>query len=91
VALVVGEWSALRSSRFSPGERAPGTLSIGGWVGPTAGLDYVEKKISRNYRDSNSGPPVVQPVVSRYTDFAIPTLTIINNVIFKNNGQVPAV
>jgi hypothetical protein len=29
-----GEWSAL-----PPGERAPGILWIGGWVGPRAGLD----------------------------------------------------
>jgi hypothetical protein len=27
-----------------PGERAPGTHSIGGWVGPTTGLDDVEKR-----------------------------------------------
>jgi hypothetical protein len=28
---------------FNPGERAPGTHWIGGWVGPRAGLDDVEK------------------------------------------------
>jgi hypothetical protein len=28
---------------FTPGERAPGTHWIGGWVGPRAGLDDVEK------------------------------------------------
>jgi hypothetical protein len=33
------EWSESRSGRFNPRERDPGTLSIGGWVGPTAGLD----------------------------------------------------
>jgi hypothetical protein len=27
-----------------PSERAPGTHWIGGWVGPRAGLDYVEKR-----------------------------------------------
>jgi hypothetical protein len=30
--------------RFTPGERAPGTHWIGGWVGPRAGLDDVEKR-----------------------------------------------
>jgi hypothetical protein len=38
-----GEWSATRSDRFTPGERAPGTHWIGGWLGPRAGLDAVEK------------------------------------------------
>jgi hypothetical protein len=43
-ALVGGEWSASRSCRFTPGETAPGTNCIGGWVGPLAGLDDVEKR-----------------------------------------------
>jgi hypothetical protein len=38
------EWSASRPGRFIPGERAPGTHWIGGWVGPRAGLDFVEKR-----------------------------------------------
>jgi hypothetical protein len=29
---------------FTPGERAPGTHWMGGWVGPRTGLDDVEKK-----------------------------------------------
>jgi hypothetical protein len=43
-ALVRGEWSASRPGRFTPGERAPGTHWIGGWVGPRTGLDDVEKR-----------------------------------------------
>jgi hypothetical protein len=43
-ALVGGEWSSSRSGRFTPGERAPGTHWIGGWVGPKAGLDDMEKR-----------------------------------------------
>jgi hypothetical protein len=31
LALAGGEWSASRSCRFNPGERAPGTYCIGGW------------------------------------------------------------
>jgi hypothetical protein len=37
------EWSASRTGRFTPGERAPGTHWIGAWVGPRAGLDNMEK------------------------------------------------
>jgi hypothetical protein len=43
-ALVGGEWSASRPGRFTPGERAPGTHRIGGWVGPRTGLDDMEKR-----------------------------------------------
>jgi hypothetical protein len=35
-ALDVGEWSASRTSRFTPRERAPSTHWIGGWVVPFA-------------------------------------------------------
>jgi hypothetical protein len=44
LALPGGEWSASRPGRFSPGERAPDTHLIEGWVGPRAGLDDVEKR-----------------------------------------------
>jgi hypothetical protein len=43
LALVGGEWSNSCPCHFTPGERTPSTLSIGGWVGPRAGLDDVEK------------------------------------------------
>jgi hypothetical protein len=43
-ALVGGEWSASRFSRFTPGERALGTHCIGGWVDSRASLDDVEKR-----------------------------------------------
>jgi hypothetical protein len=56
-----------------PGERAPGTHFIGGWVGPRAGLDDMEEN-SWPYQDSNSHPSVVQPVASHYIDYAIPAL-----------------
>jgi hypothetical protein len=42
--LVGGEWSAARPCSFIPGEGAPNTHWIGGWVGPRAGLDDVEKR-----------------------------------------------
>jgi hypothetical protein len=34
-----GEWIVSRPSRFTPKERIPCTHWIGGWAGPTAGLD----------------------------------------------------
>jgi hypothetical protein len=43
-ALAGGEWSTSRPGRFTPGERAPCTHWIGGWVGPRADLDDVEKR-----------------------------------------------
>jgi hypothetical protein len=36
---------------LSPGERAPDTHWIGGWVGHSSGLDAVEKR--KNLRESN--------------------------------------
>jgi hypothetical protein len=43
-ALARSEWSASRPCRFTPTEKAPYTNWIGGWVGPRAGLDDVEKR-----------------------------------------------
>jgi hypothetical protein len=37
-----GEWSASHACRFTPGEIAPGTHWVEGWVGPRAGLDAME-------------------------------------------------
>jgi hypothetical protein len=41
-------------------------------VDPRAGLDDMEKRKFLPYRDSNSDPSIVQPVGSRYNDYAIP-------------------
>jgi hypothetical protein len=43
-ALVGDEWSDLRPSHFTPGERAHGTHWIGGWEDPSTGLDDVQKR-----------------------------------------------
>jgi hypothetical protein len=52
-------------------ERSPGTHWIGGWVDSRAGLDDMEKWKFLPHQDSNSDPLVVQPVTSRYTNYAI--------------------
>jgi hypothetical protein len=44
LALAGSEWSASRPGRFTPGERAPGTHWIGGWVHLSAGVDDLEKR-----------------------------------------------
>jgi hypothetical protein len=68
-ALDGGEWSASRPGRFTPRERAPATLWIGGWVGPRAVLDaVVKRKIPSPHGESNPRSPNVEPVVQRYTD-----------------------
>jgi len=55
-----------------PGKEPPGTHWIGGWVGPRAVLDAVEKrKIPSPRRESNPDHPIVQPVASPYTDWTI--------------------
>jgi hypothetical protein len=38
------EWLAARPFRLTPEETAQGTHCMGGWVGPTADLDVMEKK-----------------------------------------------
>jgi hypothetical protein len=43
-ALTGGEWSASRPGRFTAGDKAPGTHSIGGWVDLRTGLEDVEKR-----------------------------------------------
>jgi hypothetical protein len=52
-----GEWSVSRPDRFTRVERAPGTHSIEGWVGPRACLDVVAKrKKSHHYPCQESNP-----------------------------------
>jgi hypothetical protein len=42
--LVALESSASLPGRLTPGERAPGTHWIGGWVDPRAGLDDIKRR-----------------------------------------------
>jgi hypothetical protein len=69
-------WGVALEGRFTAGETALGTHWIGGWVSPRAGLDEVEKrKIPSPRRESKLRTPIVQPVASRCTDWAIPALS----------------
>jgi hypothetical protein len=73
-ALGGGEWSAARSSCFTPGEGTPGTRWIGGWVGLRAGLDTVEER-KRTYPCGNRTPARLS------TDWAIPAHKHFYNII----------
>jgi hypothetical protein len=79
-----GEWSASRSGRLTPGEIAPGTHWIWGWVGPRVGLDTAEKRKIIPRRESNPGR-----LARRYTDSSSssPTTTINNK--YNNNNSLP--
>jgi hypothetical protein len=61
LALDGGKWPASR-----PGCISPSTYWIGGWVGPRAGLNTIEKrKMSCPSRELT---PAAQPIVCHYTD-----------------------
>jgi hypothetical protein len=62
------EWSASRPSRFTPGERAPGTHWIGYWVGSCVDLDAVEKRKILYCLELKLGRPASSPFI-----VAIPT------------------
>jgi hypothetical protein len=87
LALDGGEWSASRSCRFTPKERAPGIHWKGDWVSPRAILDEeVMRKIPSPCRwESNPRTPIIQPIARRYTDWAILAL---QSHIFNSNFRV---
>jgi hypothetical protein len=87
MALVGGEWWASRPCRFTPG-----TYFIGGWVDPRASLDDMEKWKFFILKGLELPPPlptVVQPIASRYTNWAIRRLllkTLCLNVVLSECG-----
>jgi hypothetical protein len=70
LALAGGELSASRPCRLHPGERAPGTHWIGGWVDPRVGLDDVEKRRFLPLQGLELRP--LCRLASHCTDYAIP-------------------
>jgi hypothetical protein len=63
-ALDGGERSASRTSRFIPGEIAPGTHWMGDWVRPKAHLDVWRREILP-LPGSNPGRPTSSPSLYR--------------------------
>jgi hypothetical protein len=58
-----GEWSDSRAGRLTDGKRAPGIHWIGGYLGPSAGLDaVVKRKTMCPLRESDPGRPARSPV-----------------------------
>ena len=77
-------WVVNATPRPFYSRKRPGTHCIRGWVGPKAGLD--EYGISRP--PPGFDPYTVQPIASRYTDWAIPAHTcyIIPSVLHETFG-----
>jgi hypothetical protein len=77
---------------FTPGritsrERAPGTHWIGGWVDPQSRSG---RRGEENILDATD-PSVVQPVASRYNDYAIPAPSVVQPVASRyNDYAIPA-
>ena len=66
-ALVGGGWSKLRPGAALPPGKRPGTLYIGGWVGPRTGLDGCGKY--RPQCDLIPGPSSPRPVAIPFTQW----------------------
>jgi hypothetical protein len=90
-ALVGGEWSASRPCRLTPGERDPGTHSIGGSVGPRAGLGDVEKSLDPTGTrtptppSSSSLPVAIPTTLSRLP--GISSSTVIKRRLLQRNAE----
>jgi hypothetical protein len=63
-----GEWSASRPGIFTPGEKAPCTHWIGGWIDPRIGLNNVIKRKNLalpGIEPESSGPIAIMTELSR--------------------------
>jgi hypothetical protein len=67
LALVGEEWSTSRPGRFIPRGKSPRYQLDRRWDGPQSRSGRREEKIL-----NPTDPSIVQPVASRYTDYAIP-------------------
>jgi hypothetical protein len=67
--LVVGEWSASRSVRFTPREGTPDTHWLGGWMGPSDSLEDLKRRIILHLQGIRIPTSwVVQPIASLLTE-----------------------
>jgi hypothetical protein len=86
LALVRGEWSALRSGYFTLGERASGTHWMGGWMDLRVGLDDMEKSKFLTLQELR---PLGRPICSQslYRLLMMNVLVIITNYKMRNGGN----
>jgi hypothetical protein len=88
--LVGGEWSASRPGRFTP-EKEPSVPIVQevGWTPETLWTTW-RRKNSWPHRDSNSDPLGVEPVGSRYTDWAIPAHKFNSYLVENITSSLPS-
>jgi hypothetical protein len=65
-ALDAGDWSASRPSRFTPGEIAPGTHWLRGWVAPEPVWTLWSRE--KSVFPAENRTLAIQPVARHYTD-----------------------
>jgi hypothetical protein len=84
-ALTGVERSASRPGRYIREIRTPGTHWIGCWLDPRAGLEEVEKIHGRTGTRSPD-LSIVQPIASRYNDYAM--ITHIRSQLMSNTYNI---
>jgi hypothetical protein len=78
------EWVVNATSRLLYPRKRPGTQRTGSWVNLAAGLDGRGK----SRLPPGFDPPTVQPIASRYTDWAIPAHERVNELRIQSCGTV---
>jgi hypothetical protein len=83
--------SASRPGRSTPGEIAPSTHWIQGWVSPRAGLNAVGKIKILPCREKNQDHPASSPSLYRlsYPDSSSGALVDSENLLFYNSRIMP--
>jgi hypothetical protein len=78
-ALVGGKWSTSFPGHFTPGERAPDTNWVGGWMGPRTGLDDLFIWIGRTYYSGPSGFQKICQLYFRESVVLMGRLNVVSN------------
>jgi hypothetical protein len=87
-ALVKGDWSASRPGRVTPGERAPGTHWIRGWVGLRIGLGYIEKRKFLTLPGLKLRPHCLSARSQSLYRLSYPGSYVECNILYKEDGLI---